>query len=158
MRILNVTQTYAPFFVFGGPPVKVGALSRGMAARGHEVTVLTADWGLQRKLTAMAQAFSVDHSPFGLRITEGNSRAIYLPTWLRYRSLSWNPAVKRYCRARLRDFDVAHIFGLYDFLGPAVAAACGRAKIPYVVEPIGMFVPIVRNIWLKRLYHSIWGK
>ncbi len=44
MRILNVTETYAPFLEFGGPPVKVRALSEGLARRGHQVTVLTADW------------------------------------------------------------------------------------------------------------------
>jgi len=71
--------------------------------------------------------------------------------------VSWNPAVKRYCRARVGQFDVAHIFGLYDLLGPAVAAACRNRAIPYVVEPIGMFHPIVRNLWLKRIYHRVWG-
>ena len=48
MRILNVTQTYAPFFEFGGPPVKVKALAEGMAKKGHQAVVLTADWGLMR--------------------------------------------------------------------------------------------------------------
>jgi glycosyltransferase involved in cell wall biosynthesis len=84
--------------------------------------------------------------------------SIYLPTWFRYRSLSWNPAVGRYCRARLKQFDVVHIFGLYDLLGPAVARVCRKQRIPYVVEPIGMFVPIVRNIALKRAYHALWGR
>ena len=32
MRILNVTQSYAPFFEFGGPPVKVRALAEGHGA------------------------------------------------------------------------------------------------------------------------------
>ena len=41
MRILNVTETYAPFLEFGGPPVKVRALSQGLARRGHQVNVLT---------------------------------------------------------------------------------------------------------------------
>ena len=49
MRILNVTQTYAPFLEFGGPPVKVRALSEALARRGHQVTVLTADWGLESR-------------------------------------------------------------------------------------------------------------
>jgi glycosyltransferase involved in cell wall biosynthesis len=53
---------------------------------------------------------------------------------------------------------VVHIFGLYDFLGPAVAAACRRTGIPYVVEPIGMFVPIVRNFLMKRMYHLVLGR
>jgi glycosyltransferase involved in cell wall biosynthesis len=72
--------------------------------------------------------------------------------------LSWNPAVKRFCRARLQNFDLAHIYGLYDFLGPAVAEACAKRKIPYVLEPIGMFVPIVRNLRLKRIYHALFGR
>jgi hypothetical protein len=85
-------------------------------------------------------------------------QAIYLPTWLHYRALSWNPAAKRFTRARLQNFDVVHIFGLYDFLGPTVAAACRHWKLPHVVEPIGMFLPIVRNLWLKRIYHSVLGR
>jgi len=72
--------------------------------------------------------------------------------------VSWNPAVKRFCGTRLGDFDIAHIFGLYDLLGPAVAAACRVRAIPYVVEPIGMFIPIVRNLGLKRMYHRILGR
>src|SRR5262249_39100547 len=63
----------------------------------------------------------------------------------------------RFLRARLQNFDVVHIFGLYDLLGPAVAAECRRRGVPYVVEPIGMFLPIVRSLRLKRMYHGVWG-
>jgi len=158
MRILNVTETYAPFLEFGGPPVKVRALSEGLARRGHQVTVLTADWGLEKRLQTREEKIAADRSPFGWRQIENGVQAIYVPTWLRYRSVSWNPAVKRYCRARLQNFDVVHIFGLYDLLGPVVAAASRKRDLPYVLEPIGMFVPIVRNLWLKRMYHAVWGR
>jgi glycosyltransferase involved in cell wall biosynthesis len=158
MRILNVTQSYAPFLEFGGPPVKVRALSAALTRRGHHVTVLTADWGLEKRLGAEIESGGTDRSPFGWRREENGVKAIYLPTWLHYRALSWNPALKRFLRARLENFDVIHIFGLYDFLGPAVAAACRRYKLPYVVEPIGMFLPIVRSLWLKRMYHSFLGQ
>ena len=158
MRILNVTETYAPFLEFGGPPVKVRALSEGLAGRGHAVTVLTADWGLEKRLRTPEEKIAAERSPFGWRRNENGAQAIYIPTWLRYRKVSWNPAVKRYCRARLQNFDVVHIFGLYDLLGPAVAAASRKRALPYVLEPIGMFVPIVRSLWLKRMYHAIWGR
>src|SRR6202165_1471570 len=158
MRILNVTETYAPFFEFGGPPVKVRALSEGLARRGHQVTVVTADWDLEKRLQAPEQKITAERSPFGWRREENGVQSIYIPTWLRYRRVSWNPAVKRYCRARLQIFDIVHIFGLYDLLGPAVAAASRKRGLPYVLEPIGMFVPIVRNLWLKQLYHAAWGK
>src|SRR5258708_5502430 len=157
MRILNVTETYAPFLEFGGPPVEVRAVSEGLARRRHQVTGLTADWGLEKRLQTQEQKTTAERSPFGWRREENGVQAIYVPTWMRYRTVSWNPAIKRYCRARLQNFDVVHIFGLYDLLGPAVAAACRKRSRPYVLEPIGMFVPIVRNLWLKRMYHAVWG-
>lgn len=157
MRILSVTQSYAPFYEFGGPPVKVEALANGLAQRGHHVTVLSADWGFEERRQADPQGVTSRRSPFGWARQADRVESIYLPTWARFRSLTWNPATKRYCRARLAQFQVAHIFGLYDFLGPTAADHCLQQGIPYVVEPIGMFVPIVRNIALKRLYHRIWG-
>ena len=157
MRILNVTQSYAPFYEFGGPPVKVRALSEGLAQRHHQVTVLTADWGVEKRLTP-AELVSAQRSPFGWRMEENGVQAIYVPTWFRYRALSWNPATMRYCRARLQNFDVVHIFGLYDLLGPTVARACRAQGIPYMIEPIGMFKPIVRNVLLKKWYHSLVGR
>jgi glycosyltransferase involved in cell wall biosynthesis len=158
MRILKVTQSYAPFFEFGGPPVKVRALGEGLARRGHAVTVLTADWGLDRRLRELPEEKGAEASPFGRRSKTHGVTAEYLGNWLHYRGLSWNPALGRYLNARLKDFEVAHIFGLYDFFGPRVAEECRKRSIPYVVEPIGMYLPIVRNIALKRMYHRIWGR
>ena len=158
MRILNVTQSYVPFFEFGGPPVKVRALAQGMAKRSHEVTVLTADWGMEKRCPESPGNPPAQPGPFGKTQIANGVTAIYLPTWLHFRATSWNPALGRYLRARLSSFDVVHIFGLYDLLGPRVASECRKRKIPYVVEPIGMFLPIVRNIRLKRLYHRVWGR
>jgi glycosyltransferase involved in cell wall biosynthesis len=183
MRILNVTQTYAPFLEFGGPPIKVRSLSRALVKRGHHVTVLTADWGFEERVDrastesskagviatepcGIAQPGSAqpvtngvsDLSPFGWRLEEEGVKSIYLPIWYRRRALSWNPSIKRFLRSQLQHFDVAHIFGLYDLLGPATAAACRRQGIPYVVEPMGMSIPIVRSFWQKRVYHSFLGK
>ena len=41
-----------------------------------------------------------------------------------------------------------------DRASPAPASRIGR---PYVVEPMGMFVPIVRSIRMKRFYHDLLG-
>lgn len=157
MRILNVTESYAPFYELGGPPAKVEALSRGLAERGHEVTVLTADWGVEQRIAGTEIEKKFARSPFGWTGEGRGVKTVYLPTWLRYRATSWNPSVVKFLRERLSEFDVAHIFGLYDLLGPAVATACAKRGVPYVVEPIGMFVPIVRNMWLKRIYHRFYG-
>ena len=84
MRILNVTETYAPFLEFGGPPVKVRALSEGLARRGHSVNVLTADWGLEKRLgsqpEAALQTLGWDRSPSGWRHAENGGQSIYIPS------------------------------------------------------------------------------
>src|SRR6267142_1296482 len=157
MRILRVTQSYAPFYEFGGPPAKVEALSNGLAKRGHQVTVLTADWGYEKR-QANEDSVIAKRGAFGWAQDANGVNSVYLPTWLHYRAASWNPGVTRYCNKNLDRFEIVHIFGLYDLLGPTVAAACRKRGIPYVVEPIGMFVPIVRNILMKRMYHTLLGK
>jgi len=158
MLILNVTETYAPFYEFGGPPAKVEALSRGLANRGNDVTVLTADWGIEKHVADPGKENLFKRSTFGWIAEQDGVEAIYLSTWLRYRATSWNPTIGRFLKLRLKEFDVVHIFGLYDLLGPVAARQCRKLNLPYVVEPIGMFVPIVRNIWLKRLYRNFYGR
>jgi len=158
MRILNVTQSYAPFFEFGGPPVKVRALAEGLARRGHQVSVLTTDWGLEQRFEKTPKEALASEGPYGRARETGGVAVVYLAKWLHYRAASWNPGLRKYLRAELQNFDVAHIFGLYDLLGPGTAAECRKHGIPYVVEPIGMYLPIVRNLWLKRIYHRFLGR
>lgn len=141
MRILMVAQTYYPYLNRGGRPAKVHAMARALAQCGYPITVLTADLGPRE-----------DTPNFD------GVEAIYLPTIARYRAITLNRGAVSFCLQRLRTFDIVHIFGLYDLLGPTVAFFCRRFGIPYLVEPMGMFRPIVRNVRLKRLYLALLGR
>ncbi len=154
MRLLYVTQAYFPFLDKGGPTVKVRALARGMAFAGHSVTVLTADLGLQ---PAKIEAVQPIPNRWGYEAKQDRVDTIYLSTRARYRSITWNPGVGDFCRNRLAGCDVTHIYGLYDLIGSRVASGCRRIGRPYVVEPMGMFRPIIRNIGMKRIYHAVFG-
>src|SRR5580700_12297814 len=129
MRVLKVTQSYYPFVDRGGPAVKVRALARGLASRGDEVTVLTADLGL-RRIAEPGNGW-VREGP-DWRAREDSVETIYLKSKASYRSLTWNPGVFAFCGKRLTSFDIVHIYGLYDLLGPTVARACRRRGLPYV--------------------------
>ena len=155
MRILKVAQAYYPFLDKGGPPVKVRAIARALVRRGHQVTVLSADLG--RGAATVLSRIAV-RSPWGWRAEQDGVEAVYLSSRARYRTLTVNPGMSGFCRERLGDFDLVHVYGLYDLLGPAVASFCHRQGLPYVVEPMGMFRPIVRNLWLKRFYHALFGE
>jgi glycosyltransferase involved in cell wall biosynthesis len=154
MRVLMAVQSYFPFQDRGGPVVKVRALARGLAKRGHQVTVLTADLGLSQN---NGFGMEIERCPWGWRTEEDRVETIYLSTLGHYRALTLNPRVIGFCGAPLRQFDQVHFFGLYDLLGPAVSYFCRRLEIPYVIEPMGMYRPIVRSLQLKRLYHRLIG-
>jgi len=155
VRILKVVQAYYPFQEYGGPVVKVRALARGLAQRGHHVTVLTADLGLRK---GNGHGMKVERCKWGWRSEQDGVEAIYLSTLAQCRAITINPRVIGFCLASIRGFDVVHYYGLYDLLGPAVSSSCRLRDIPYVIEPMGMFRPIVRNIWLKRMYHRLLGR
>jgi glycosyltransferase involved in cell wall biosynthesis len=155
MRILNVTQSYYPFQDRGGPAFKVRSISRGLVKRGHEVTVLSADLGFG---TEQAASIGAVHVARAWQSSLDGVEAIYLNTCGHYRSLTVNPGVVAFCRRRLPEFDLVHIYGLYDLLGPTVARYCRALGIPYFIEPLGMTRPIDRGFALKRLWLMLVGR
>ena len=155
MKILQTVQAYYPFQEKGGPVVKVRAIALGLAQCGHAVTILTPDWGFDPRL---APAMNATKCRWGWCAQEFGVKTVFLPNMAHYRSLSWNPKAMSFCHGHLQEYDFVHVYGLYDLLGPTVTFFCRRHHIPYVVEPMGMFRPIVRNIGLKKAYHRFFGK
>ena len=155
LRVLMVTQSYYPFLERGGSAATVHALAKGLAQRGHSVTVLTSDLGISTQPMPVPAAAKTTE---GWRYDQDGVETIYLSSRGSYRALTWNPGIFAFCANRLSSFDIVHIYGTYDLLGPLVASACRRAGIPYVFEPMGMFRPIVRNVVLKSVYRQLFGK
>jgi glycosyltransferase involved in cell wall biosynthesis len=123
-----------------------------LAELGNSVTVLTADLGLVHPTIASAE---VVRCAQGWRSDVDGVEVIYLTTRARYRNLTVNPGVLSFCHHRLREFDMVHIYGLYDTLGPAVAKYCRQFGIPYFVEPLGMTRLIDRGFLLKKLWRRL---
>jgi len=143
VKILLVTQTYDPFLERGGPTVKVRVMAEGLTRRGHQVTVLTSWFG----------------RPFTARHTVLNGvEVLYLRPVATYRATTFNQGLRQFCKKRLPEFQVVHIFGLYDVLGPVVAHYAYRLRIRYFVEPLGMTKPIDRNFAMKRVWHLLFGR
>lgn len=152
MRILKITQSYYPFLDRGGPAIKVRSIARGLVELGHQVTVLTADLGFGTRELEMSAAV---RGPRGWRTELDGVDTIYLTTRFKYRGLTVNPGVLRFCETQMRQFEVIHIYGLYDTLGPIVGWYCRKYRKPYVVEPLGMTRPIDRAFFLKKLWKGL---
>lgn len=147
MRILICVQNYHPAYSFGGRVTNAVALAEGLCKLGHDVSVVTSSV-IERKGRSARRTWN--DCVNGVNVT-------YLGTWIKAGQVSVNPAVLPYAFSEIGRFDAAHIIGLYDALGPAVALAARRKKIPYGVEPSGMLIPIVKSLRLKHVYHVLLG-
>jgi glycosyltransferase involved in cell wall biosynthesis len=139
MRVLLAVPAYWPALSFGGPIWIARDLCEGLVARGHTVDVVTTS------LEDLEHGLSVR-----TRTTEtGGVRIHYLATPLRYRWMGVTPSLPLLL-ARLGRPDVGHVIGFRDPVGTTVAAWCRLRRIPYVLEPQGMFQPRLRKVRLKR--------
>lgn len=136
VRILQVTSVYYPELQFGGPPQKIHALSRGLAARSQQVRVITlAHSQPSASHQILAEGIPVQYLPW---MGRGAWQA----------PLSWQPLIEA-----VRWADVVHGYGLYNLLCPLAAWQAQRQDKPFMLEPQGMAVARAGNLPLKRLYH-----
>ncbi|MHB8471047.1 MAG: glycosyltransferase [Gaiellaceae bacterium] len=113
---------------YGGPPRRTVEFCSALAARGHHVELFTTNVDGRSRLDV---PLNTPLARDGFRVTYHDARPLH-----RY-GLSL-PLLRSF-RARLREFDVVHLKGAYEF--PIVTGAffCRRHGIPYVVEPSGVF-------------------
>lgn len=141
MRILQVTSAYYPELQFGGPPQKIHGLSRALLQNGHEVRVVT-HHSQQRgaRHTAEYDGIPVQYIP-----------------WFGWGTWQF-PRAGRPLHELIDWAEVVHCYGLYNLLVPMTTRQARHSGRSYVLEPMGMYVPIVQGLLKKRLYHSLLGR
>lgn len=143
LRIVFASPAWWPAVAFGGPIWIGRELTERLAARGHEVEVLT---------TTLLYLDRPGSGRSRLDVVEG-VRVRYLATPLRYRWMGITPGLP-VALARLGRPDVVHVFGFRDVVTTVVAAWARARRIPYVFEPLGMFRPRLRKVRFKRVFDA----
>ena len=147
LSILLATPAYWPAVAFGGPIPVARELVRRAVEHGHEVRVVTTSLlDLGRRPAARSSRAIVD-----------GAEVHYLGTPVAYRWMGFTPALPLVL-ARLPRPDVVHVMGLRDPLSTAAALWCRARRIPYVLEPLGMFRPRLRKVRLKRAFDAALGR
>jgi glycosyltransferase involved in cell wall biosynthesis len=148
LRILHVAPYFADAWAYGGIPRVATALTRGLARRGHRLTVCTTD-----------ACDAVDRLPerpanadIDVRVFRNLSNTLAF-TWQLYLPIG----ARRYLRGAVRGFDVVHIHAHRHALEAAAAGACRRAGVPYVLSPNGTAPRYERRLPAKRLWDAAWG-
>jgi len=143
LRILFASPAHWPALAFGGPVHAALELTEGLVGRGHTVDVLTSSLVDSKRGRSLRT-----------RTTTRNGVSIhYLATPARYRWMGITPTLPLVL-ARLARPDVVHVFGYRDVVTTTVAAYCRLRRVPYVFEPLGMFLPRVRKIRFKRVFDT----
>jgi glycosyltransferase involved in cell wall biosynthesis len=147
MRILKLARCFPPALAGGGMSRTVWHIARELTRRGHEVTVYTSN--------LLDAARRLSDRTIAVR-TEG-IRVVYFHAPVRYRWDGVCPDIFRHL-GELERFDLIHVYGVRDFLSTVVCWAARQRGLPYIVEPMGMLIPIGRSLCKKRAYDRLFGR
>lgn len=127
MKILHVTPSFYPAFVYGGTTQSAFALCRGLAAAGCGVRVLTTN----------------ANGPDAVLDTPSNKDVQFQPgLTIRYcrriADVSVSPQLLRLLPGAIRDADVVHVTAVYSFPTIPTLALCRLFRKPVVWSLRGM--------------------
>ena len=144
LKILFAAPSYWPAVGFGGPIWMARELNAHAAAKGHSVDVVT---------TSLPKISTRGEWRTKTRNVDGTT-VYYLATPICYRGTGVTPTLRTWL-GRVARPDIVHIFGYRDVVSTGTARWCRRHRIPYVFEPLGMLLPKLRKVALKRVIDPI---
>ena len=154
MRLLLAIPYYAPAYAFGGSVTVAETMVNGLLAAGHEVTVATTDVLDERRRVAHVPDAGSHGRTDVLRFSNLSHRLAaglnaYTPRGLR----AW-------LAANMSRFDVALLQDVYSPVSVMTARAAVRARVPYVLQPLGTLSPARERgrPLLKRAFLELWGR
>jgi len=141
MRVLHVIPSLAASQ--GGPSKALRLMESSLRARGIEVETVT-----------------TDDDGAGGRFPNGLGEPVHEEGGLRrYFRKSFHPykvslALRLWLLEHVHEYDVVHVHTLFSFSSLVAAQAARRARVPYIVRPLGTLARYglqARRPWLKRL-------
>ena len=152
LRILHVVPYFEDAWAYGGIPRVAAAMTRGLARRGHHVTVCTTD--------ACDSETRLDPSEISTRVKDLDVRIFRnVSNRMAYHYQAFAPrGLRRFLRGCAPSFDIAHLHACRNLPGSIAARELSRAGVPYVLSPNGTAPLIERRILLKRLFDAAGGR
>ena len=140
MKILQVNHFLSP--LHGGGSIDViSNLSKHLAKRGHEVTLFTTDFELDREYIKSLDGVRV--VPFHCIANIG--------------LMLISPEMKKQLKKEIKDFDIIHIHSSRSYQNIIVRHYARKYKIPYVLQAHGSVLPIFQKERLKKIFDIFFG-
>ncbi|HUF46496.1 MAG TPA: glycosyltransferase [Vicinamibacterales bacterium] len=162
LRLLHVTPYSADAWAYGGIPRVVGSLTRALASRGHDVTVVTTDVesAATRRPGPAGWRARLGGWPPSLDAAGVTSRIFpNVSNRLAYHAQVYTPlGLDRWLAAHAGDFDVAHLHAHRNLPEVLAARRLTRAGVPYVLAPHGTAPAIERRLLAKHVFDRVAGR
>jgi glycosyltransferase involved in cell wall biosynthesis len=142
MKILQVIPFFSP--KFGGSVTVPYELSKELAKRNHQVTIITTDFGFDTQYADVIRSRGVEVIPFACIAHFG----LFL----------YSPSIKKWLETNLKKFDIIHMHNYRSYQNNCVSYYATKNKIPYIVQAHGSVLPFFEKTGLKKLYDKIWGE
>jgi len=145
MRILNVLSNLAP--AYGGPVQICRELSRGMVARGHEVSIYT---------THLDYPTGVRDVPTDRPIEEHGVTIRYFPVEITPMFVS--VGLGRTLARDVPNFDIVHVHGVYRYPQVIGGMMARHHRVPYLVRTYGSLDPFMYHKNERKLAKRIYER
>ncbi|HUR34412.1 MAG TPA: glycosyltransferase family 4 protein [Vicinamibacterales bacterium] len=160
LRVLHIAPYGPETWAYGGIPRVVDGLTRGLARRGHRVTICTTDaHDAKSRLRPAARGHS-RWSPHASTSASGVEQRVFpnVSNLAAYHFQAFAPiGLQAFLGAHAQSFDLAHLHACHNLPGAVAARALAAAGVPWVVSPNGTAPFLERRIVAKRLFDRLAG-
>lgn len=149
MKILHVVSSYLPAYRHGGPIWSVHNLNKWLVKKGVDVTVYTTNASLKKESDLL----------LGKEVKIDGVKVIYFPSY-GYIHFTFSSAIFFALKKNIKNFDVIHTTGLWNFPIWAAAFWAKRHGKPYIISPRGslMEIPLTKRSFLKKIHLTLLSK
>jgi len=159
LRVLHVSPVAGDAWGYGGLSRVADALARGLAARGHHVTLCTTDaCDATHRLRARPRYGRRHDAPPPPMTGDIDVRVFpNVSNWLAYRQGFVPLGLRRYLERHAATFDVAHLHACRNLPGAIAARCLDTRHIPYVLAPNGTAPNLERRRLAKGVFDGLLG-
>lgn len=145
MRILQVISSFPPAYSYGGALKAAYEISKQLVINGHNVTVYTTDVHDENS------RFELEKNPIfrdGVEIYYFKN----LSNKLAYKNFPIAPSMAKALKENINEFDIVHLHEYRSFQSMLVHYYSKKNKIPYITQPHGSAVNVMRLFLFKKLF------
>lgn len=139
MKILQVIPRFNPEL---GGGIAVYNVSKNMAKRGHDVTIITTNCNFNPN-SKIIQKKGMEVIPFHYLF----NLYLFIPS----------PSMKNWLSKNIKNYDIIHLNGARAYQNNVIYKYATRYSVPYILQAHGSVLRVTGKQRIKKIYDLVWG-